>query len=128
MFTQHEKGAYFALKNLVEPMGYIVFAKVRLWDLVEPRNANDLKSRGKIQAKHCDFVLVDKKLVARAVVELDDSTHDKPDRQMRDQFVDGVLTSCGYKVFHTRNIKDREFQEELKKSLSGNAANINERG
>lgn len=114
MFTMNEKPAYFKLKQIAEPLGYTVFAKVRLFDLVEPRYKGEKNNKWlwKIQAKHCDFVLVDRKLVARVVVELDDSSHDRDNRKARDEFVDAVLKSCGYKVIHTREVTD-EIRELL---------------
>ena len=114
MFTMNEKPAYFKLKQIAEPLGYTVFAKVRLFDLVEPRYKGEKNNKWlwKIQAKHCDFVLVDRKLVARIVVELDDASHDRDDRKARDEFVDAVLKSCGYKVIHTREVTD-EIRELL---------------
>jgi very-short-patch-repair endonuclease len=108
MFTMHEKEAYFKLKKIVEPLGYTLFAKIRLFDLVEPRYLNEKSQKWlwKIQAKHCDFVLADKKLVARIVIELDDASHDRNDRKERDEFVDSVLKACGYTIIHIRDVDD----------------------
>ncbi len=75
----NEKDAYKKLKNIVEQRGYTVFAKVRLFDLVEPIKDNPKYKTFlyKIQAKHVDFVLADEKLVARYIIELDDSSHNE---------------------------------------------------
>lgn len=70
----------------------------------------------KVQAKHVDFVLCDKKMVARIIIELDDSSHNRPDRQARDSFVDEILENVGYKVIHTWAITDN-----LKSQLAGYA-------
>ena len=66
----------------------------------------------KVQAKHVDFVLCDSKLVARYIIELDDSSHDTESRRARDAFVDEVVKSVGYKIIHTRAITD-EIREQL---------------
>lgn len=51
-------------------------------------------------------MLLDEKLVARCIVELDDSSHDASDRKERDAFVDEVVTSVGYQIIHTRAVTD----------------------
>ncbi len=108
MFTYNEKDAYQKLKEIAEKEGYIVFAKVRLLDLVEPESGNPKYKTyfNKVKAKHVDFVLCDKKLIAKVIIELDDSSHDAVDRKARDAFVDEVLQSVGYKVIHTRAITE----------------------
>ena len=58
----------------------------------------------KIQAKHVDFVICDKDMHIKVIIELDDSSHDKKDRKERDEFVDLILQSVGYKVIHSRYI------------------------
>lgn len=115
MFTYNEKDAYHKLKAIADELGYTVFAKVRLLDIVEPRKGIEKYKTYfyKIQAKHVDFVLCDQKLVARYVIELDDGSHDDPKRQERDEFVDNVLTSVGYQIIHTRAITD-----DIKKQIT----------
>jgi very-short-patch-repair endonuclease len=81
--------------------------KVRLLDLIEPRRGEGFMSAlGKIQSKHVDFVICDQNLYIKAIVELDDKSHDQPDRQERDRFVDDVLTSVGYTVIRTRAVTE----------------------
>lgn len=108
MFTYNEKDAYSKLKPIAEELGYTVFAKVRLLDLLEPTKGNPKYKTYfyKIQSKHVDFVLCDEKLVARYIIELDDRSHDTEPRKKRDEFVDSVLTSVGYKILHARTITD----------------------
>lgn len=114
LFSYNEKDAYYRLKAITEPMGLTVFAKVRLLDLLEPvKGSRAYKTYFyKIQAKHVDFVLCDSKLVARYIIELDDSSHDTEVRKERDAFVDEVVKSVGYKIIHTRAITE-EIQEQL---------------
>lgn len=110
VFSEREKSAFAQIKDIVEKYGYTVLAKVRLFDLVEPSYLTDNKkvAQYKIQAKHVDFVLCDSALKARYIIELDDATHDRPDRIERDRFVDSVLEMSGYRVLHTRNINEDE--------------------
>ncbi len=102
LFTYNEKDFYKHLKEFAAKQDMSVFAKVRLYDLLEPRDSKDKFARYKIQAKHVDFVLCNSKLVAKYVIELDDQSHESANRKDRDAFVDEVLTACGYKVLHLR--------------------------
>lgn len=108
LFSYNEKDAYTKLKPIAEEMGYTVFAKVRLLDLLEPvKGTKKYKTYFyKIQAKHVDFVLCDAKLVARYIIELDDNSHNTAKRKERDEFVDEVAKSVGYQIIHVRAIDD----------------------
>lgn len=123
MFTYNEKDAYYKLKEITDSMGLYLFAKVRLFDLVEPKR--DIEKRQghifKIQAKHVDFVICDEKLVARAIIELDDNSHDSQERKDRDDFVNTVLYNCGYKILHIKAI-DKEVVEEFLKPAAPTTA------
>lgn len=108
LLTKNEWYAHKKLKEIADAKGYIICPKVRMLDIVEPRKGEkDWKTLFyKIQAKHLDFVICDSGMRIKAILELDDATHDKKDRQDRDSFVDEVLESVGYKVIHTRYITD----------------------
>lgn len=115
LFSYNEKDAYHKIKEITDTMGLYLFAKVRLYDLVEPKQ-NIEKRQGhvfKIQAKHVDFVVCDEKLVARLIIELDDASHDTQNRSERDKFVNTVLSNCGYKVLHIRAVEPEKLQTEL---------------
>lgn len=114
LLTYNEKDAYKKLQSAADEIGYTVFSKVRLLDLLEPVSGKNYRSYFyKVQAKHVDFVLLDEKLVARCIVELDDASHDADNRKARDAFVDEVVTSVGYQIIHTRAVTD-ETIEQLK--------------
>ena len=106
VLTYNEKYAYEKLKPIVDRAGGYLLAKVRLLDLVKPKSGIPKYKTYfyKVQAKHVDFVICDSRLVARCIIELDDSSHNAKDRQERDKFVNEVLESVGYKVIHTWSI------------------------
>ncbi len=115
LFSYNEKDAYRKLKPIAEDLGYTVFAKVRLLDLVEPvKGIQKYKTYFyKVQAKHVDFVLCDTKLVARYIIELDDISHNTEKRKVRDEFVDEVVQSVGYQIIHVRAI-DESIRQKIK--------------
>ena len=115
LFSYHEKDAYWKLVEMCKKHDLYVMAKVRLLDLLEPvKGTVHYKSYfWKVQAKHVDFVLCDKKLVARCIVELDDSSHNQENRKERDAFVDEVLQSVGYEVIHLRDIELQSLEKQI---------------
>ena len=116
LFSYREKDAYWAIREFCDRYGLFLMAKVRLLDLLEPVKG-DPRYRSyfwKVQAKHVDFVLCDRKLVARLVVEVDDASHDQEDRRERDRFVDAVLESVGYSVLHLRSLEMQPLEERIR--------------
>lgn len=106
LFTRNEWQNYKTLREVAEVKGYVICPKVRLLDIVRPRNGEQKYKTllYKIQSKHVDFVICDQNMTIKAIIELDDSTHDTQKGKERDGFVDTVLRSVGYKVIHTRYI------------------------
>jgi very-short-patch-repair endonuclease len=96
---------FFAALQAAAPAGYQIFAQVRLAGLIQvkPQARRDKSHWWRIQAKCVDFVLCDARTTApRLVIELDDSSHARADRQARDAFVDAVLADVGLPVLHVR--------------------------
>ena len=108
LLTKNEWYEYRKLKHFAEQKGLQVCPKVRLLDLIEPRRG-DPKYKTlfyKIQAKHVDFVICDQNLYVKAIIELDDNSHNQNDRQERDDFVDTILKDVGYLMIRTRSITE----------------------
>ena len=108
LLTKNEWSEYKKLRQYAEEKNLIVCPKVRLLDIVEPRSDHKqyLTLINKVQSKHADFVICDKDLRIKAILELDDNSHNTADRQSRDLFVDTILESVGYKVIHTNGITE----------------------
>ena len=113
LLTMNEKAFYRQLCSFAAKKNMTVFTKVRLLDLLEPvKNQPKYKTYFyKVQAKHVDFVLCDTKLVARYIIELDDNSHNVPDRAERDQFVDSVLQAVGYRVLHLNAFDEAKIEQ-----------------
>ena len=72
--------------------------RVRLADLIQvrPKTPSFQSWQNRIHAKHIDFLICDRgTLEAKLAVELDDATHQRPDRQARDTFVNQALSDAG---------------------------------
>lgn len=74
---------------------YLISFKVRLADVITVEKWESSHGR-RIAQKHLDFVLVTPKLTRIvAAIELNDATHDSPERQRRDDFLSQALQSAG---------------------------------
>lgn len=106
LLTANELRAYAKLKQQADERSLVICPKVRLADIVHPREGdpNYFSHFGRIKSKHVDFVICNQLMIVLGIVELDDNSHNRRDRQQRDQLVDAILTSVGYKIIHTREI------------------------
>lgn len=80
----------------------IVCPKVNLSDVLFVARPNEHKgARGRISQKHVDFLLCDSVTMQPLVgVELDDSSHQREDRQSRDEFVDSAFAAASLPLVH----------------------------
>ncbi len=103
LLTQGERAFYDVLCRALEADGHRVFCKVRLGDLLwMPKGTDKRQSHwNRIQSKHVDFVVCSAEaLRPLVVIELDDRSHERGDRQERDAFVDRALAAAGLPVMH----------------------------
>jgi hypothetical protein len=98
LLTPAERSFFGVLQQAVGS-DYQIFAKVRLADIVRPvRNPSRSgwqSAFNRITGKHVDFVLCDSSgLGVVAVIELDDRTHERFERGVRDGLVYSALTDA----------------------------------
>ena len=108
LLTKNEWYEYKKLKQYADQSNLIICPKVRLLDIIEPRKGEGsyMSLLGKVQSKHVDFLVCDQNLHILGVLELDDNSHNETERKERDEFVNQILQSVGYKVLHTRGITE----------------------
>lgn len=106
LFTTNEKQQYLILRDIANRLNLFLLAKVRLIDVVEPRNSKDISLVNRIIRKHCDFVLLDTSGLTVAVIELDDSSHNSASAKTRDDIKDKVLADAGVPLLRTRYITE----------------------
>ena len=96
------------LRHPTDPAGspqMRILIKVRLLDLLWlPKGTPNRQSwKNKVQSKHVDFVLCRPgDIRPMLVIELDDVSHDRPDRRDRDAQVDDFLDAAGLPILHIR--------------------------
>lgn len=97
LVTRSELKFYRALQKAALDE-FDLFVMVRIADVLQVTETTPNR-RGwlnKILAKHVDFVLCDPQtLQPKLAIELDDASHNRPDRQERDRFVNEAFESAG---------------------------------
>ena len=119
LFTKSEKAFFDVLNPIFMDYNYYVFAKVRIADLLYvPKNSkNSMGFFNKIACKHVDFVICDKdEIIPVLAIELDDSSHNRPDRIERDIFVDKAFRTAKFPILHIP-VQKKYDSEELKRII-----------
>lgn len=111
-----EKRFYAVLRRVVGEN--LVFPKVRLADLVEAdqRHLRRKANFNYIKAKHIDFVVCDSNLSPRVAIELDDASHQRPDRQARDRDVNRILELASLPILRVpvrRNYDEQQIAGQI---------------
>lgn len=89
----------FYAKKPLSPPEYIILAQVQLSRILGVKKGhNHLSWSNRINRMSADFVVCNKDSSIVAVIELDDSTHEKPDRQAADSKKDKALEAAKIKI------------------------------
>jgi very-short-patch-repair endonuclease len=92
-----EQIVYFRLIKALPD--HIVLAQVQLSRLLGVKKGNNPQSwLNRINRMSCDFVVCNKDSTIVAVIELDDKTHEREDRQIADIKKDKALTAAGVRI------------------------------
>ena len=119
LLTTNEFPFYQLLEPLCRKHGWLLLVKMRLADIlaVAPGEKDYMAYFNKIKAKHTDFVLCDPDtLEVLCGVELDDPSHDRPERIERDEFVDHV---CALSSAPHRLLRDISFDVPESQIVAG---------
>ncbi len=91
--------SFFQVLRSVTGEQVIPCAKVSLGDLFFTQTGDPRKNRAmanRIDRKHVDFLLCEARTMRPMLgIELDDRSHERPDRKARDELVDGVFVAAG---------------------------------
>lgn len=116
LLTAIEERLFFRLKEALP--NHHIFVQVQLSQLVEIKKSHDFqKWFNRINRMSADFVVADEKLKTLAVIELDDSSHNRPDRIEADQKKDKALLSAGIRVIRWKT-KHMPSTEEIRAEIA----------
>jgi very-short-patch-repair endonuclease len=118
LLTPAEAAFYRVLQGAVTG-DWPIFVMVRLVDViaVKPKTSQRQRWLGPIIAKHLDFVVCDpEQLEPVLAIELDDASHDRPDRAERDRMVEAALSAAGLPLLRVR-VAAKYDQQELRDQI-----------
>ncbi len=116
LLTSNELEFYQVLYPIVCQHGWQLLMKMRLADIMAVRKGTEdyMAYFNKIKAKHTDFVFCDPDtLEILAGLELDDPSHERPERIQRDEFVDNAYAAAGIPLIHVWNPIEPEELEQI---------------
>ena len=125
--TRAEHECFDALMAVVGN-DYLIFAQVHLPTLIDNKvvGQNWRAAFRHINGKSVDFVLCDKAYISpKLAIELDDKTHERPERQERDVEVERILQEAGVPLLRLQN-KGRFDTAELTRMIRERLAAPNE--
>lgn len=120
ILTKNERDCYALIRKFADENGFDVFCKVRFADIVNVRKntENYMTWFNKIKSKHIDFTICQAyKSVPVLLIELDDRSHENPDRIERDKFVDDVCRICDIPIIHIYRSDFKNIDSILKEQL-----------
>jgi len=119
LLTKSELRFYSVFRKVL-PDGYMICPKVRMEDIIQVKgglaNKDRMSWRGRIKSRHLDFVVCSTS-DARIFfcIELDDSSHNRSDRQERDIFVNKAMQDAGVPLL--RVLTSRSYSKDSMASL-----------
>lgn len=116
LLTNNELEFYQKIKPICEKNNIHIISKVRLADIVNVEKVFDeyteKKFLRKIWSRHIDFVLCNpENLEPIALIELDDKSHDRPERIRSDNLKNEICKKLGIKLIRT--LQDENIEQKL---------------
>lgn len=104
VLTEREREMFRTLQEALHPH-YIVLSQVDMKQVLRIKDRrNERRWRGVIAQKSLDFVVCDYDTTVIAVIELDDKSHQRADRQRSDADKERALKDAGIKFWRLRNV------------------------
>jgi hypothetical protein len=115
-FLSPAEASFFHVLRMVTGQQVVALAKVNLNDLFFAQTGDTRRNRAannRIDRKHVDFLLCDAQTLWPVLgIELDDRSHERPERKARDELVDGVFAAAGLPLLRVR-VRQGYAPEEL---------------
>ena len=123
VMTQHELIFYKTLLEAVS--GCVIIPQAHLSMFLDHKvyGQNWSRAFSRINGKSVDFLICTNNMKPLIVIELDDNTHDRPDRQKRDIFVNSIISDANMPLLRFKGdewnseIIKREVARTLKESM-----------
>lgn len=112
LFSLNEKAEFWKIKSITDKLDLLLFAKVRMADIIQPTN-NNYHLLNKIIRKHLDFVILSKKGNTICAIEIDDNSHNKPQQKINDTYKNFALKEAGIPIIRIKGIVPEELEKTL---------------
>ena len=121
VMTQHELIFY---KTLLEAIsGCVIIPQAHLSMFLDHKvyGQNWSRAFSRINGKSVDFLICTNDMKPLIVIELDDNTHDRPDRQKRDIFVNSIISDANMPLlrFKAGEWNSEIIKQEIAHTLQG---------
>ena len=122
--SQAERDFFHVLQRVV-PERFYIFSQVSLNNLllVDRGRKDYMHHFNRIRQKSVDFVLVDKSsMTTTLAIELDDRSHNYPDRIRRDEMVNEAFRAAGLpllRITNQRTYDERTVQRTIEENVHG---------
>lgn len=115
LFVNASERAFFNALRRELPDQYLVFAKVRLEDILRPkRDITDRRLiwqlRGRVKSRHVDFLITHKNGTPCLAIELDGPSHNKASSRISDRIKDGLFYHAGLPLHRIGTSQDFQLQ------------------
>ena len=102
ILTKTELNLYKVLLEIAKELNLILLSQVSLYSIIRTKQQND-KYFNKIKSKSIDFVLIDNKTSEiKICIELDDKSHERPERIERDNFINQLFNDLKIKLLRIK--------------------------
>lgn len=119
VMTQTELIFYRKLKEITDKLELTIFPEVDLERIIKVYN-DESAYRNRIKSRCIDYTIVNNKnCKIICCIELDDYTHNRYDRQKRDDFINALFENVGLKLFRVKvgNYNLEEIENNIKEAL-----------
>lgn len=127
LLTRTETKSYWLILPFVRTQGLELMAQVRIADVISVDGGSSRKKSKRywkafkqISSKHVDFVVVNARDSFKVVcaIEIDDSSHKKKDRIIRDKFINNVFRAAGVPLLRCAPGCEKDLKQEITRCIS----------
>ena len=117
LMTSNEREYFNIIKEVADPLGLYILAKVKLSEITEPLPdaENFVSLLGGINTKYVEFLLCTSDMDAFCVIEPDGPADDDPVKKEQDGFTERLLADCGIPLIRA-DLSDKESLADMLKS------------
>jgi len=119
LLTPPEFKLFQIIDSSINKKKYYIIPQTSILSLLNIKFENNREAWNKVSNRRLDFLITDKNFRPILAIELDDKSHEKPERQKRDLEVEEVLSGIGLKMIRFK-MKALDYPELIQKKIKKN--------